>query len=118
MANPLSLVTAIKFALLYAIIAFLVKAATQLDWQAGLIPLSFVSGLTDMDAISLSMATSLRDATVARELAARAVIIAAVANSLLKAGLAAGLGSPTLRRRAGGVLFATAVVGTLMATLE
>ncbi|MDF3058233.1 MAG: hypothetical protein K0R17_2448 [Rariglobus sp.] len=112
MANPLSLMTAIKFALLYAIIAFLVKAATQLDWQAGLLPLSFVSGLTDMDAISLSMANNLRSGAVESDLAAHAVIIAAVANSLLKAALAAGLGSPRLRWQAGGVLVVTALVGT------
>jgi uncharacterized membrane protein (DUF4010 family) len=117
LANPLSLITAIKFALLYAIIAFLVKAATQLDWQSGLLPLSFVSGLTDMDAISLSMANNLRSGAVAIELAARAVIIAAVANSLLKAALAAGLGSPRLRWQAGGVLVATAVAGTVVAFL-
>lgn len=111
MTNPLSLFTAIKFALLYAVIAFLVKAATQLDWQAGLLPLSFISGLTDVDAISLSMANSLRAATVPLELAASAVVIAAVANSLLKAALAASLGSPLLRLRAGSVLIATALVG-------
>ncbi len=111
MSNPLSLATAIKFALLYAVIAFLVKAATQLDWQAGLLPLSFVSGLTDMDAISLSMANNTRGETVSLDLAARAVILAGVANSLLKAALAAGLGSPLLRKRAGGVLLATAAVG-------
>ncbi len=115
MANPLSLTTAIKFALLYAVIAFMVKAATHLDWQAGLLPLSFVSGLTDMDAISLSMADNLNTATVTLQLAARAVIIAAVANSLLKAGLAAGLGSPLLRNRAAGVLVATALVGSAAA---
>jgi uncharacterized membrane protein (DUF4010 family) len=113
MSNPLSLLTAIKFALLYAVIAFLVKAATQLDWQAGLLPLSFVSGLTDMDAISLSMANNSRSETVSLDLAARAVILAAIANSLLKAALAAGLGSPILRQRAGGVLLATAAVGTV-----
>jgi uncharacterized membrane protein (DUF4010 family) len=112
MANPLGLLTAIKFALLYAIIAFLVKMATQLDWQAGLLPLSFVSGLTDMDAISLSMANNTRSGSIVGELAASAVIIAAIANSLLKASLAAGLGSPQLRWRAGGVLVATAAVGT------
>ncbi len=111
MANPLSLMTAIKFALLYAVIAFLVKAATQLDWQAGILPLSFVSGLTDMDAISLSMANNLRSETVALDLAARAVIIAGIANSLLKAVLAASLGSPLLRWRAGGALVATALAG-------
>jgi uncharacterized membrane protein (DUF4010 family) len=112
MSNPLSLVTAIKFALLYAIIAFLVKAATALELQSGLLPLSFISGLTDVDAISLSMANNLRSATVTLELAASAVVIAAVANSLLKAVLAASLGSPLLRLRAGSVLVATAVVGT------
>lgn len=111
LANPLSLLTAIKFALLYAVIAFLVKAATQLDWQAGILPLSFVSGLTDMDAISLSMANNTRTDAVPLDLAARAVVLAAVANSLLKAGLAAGLGSPVLRLRAGGVLLATALAG-------
>ena len=111
MSNPLSLLTAIKFALLYAVIAFLVKAAASLDWQAGLLPLSFVSGLTDMDAISLSMANNTRNESVSVDLAARAVVLAAVANSLLKAVLAAGLGSPALRLRAGGVLFATAATG-------
>ena len=60
MHNPLSLRTAIKFALLYAAFAFLVKAATQLDWDRGLLPLSFVSGLTDMDAIALSSDSCVR----------------------------------------------------------
>ena len=115
MANPLGLLTAIKFGLLYATIAFLVKASTQLEEQSGLLPLSFVSGLTDMDAISLSMANNLRSGTVAMEMAARAVIIAAVANSLLKAVLAASLGSPLLRRRVGAVLLVTAAVGALAA---
>ena len=113
MSNPLGLVTAIKFALLYALIAFCVKAATQLNWQEGIIPLSFVSGLTDMDAISLSMANNLRAGTLTVELAARAAIMAAVANSLLKAVLAASLGSRPLRLRAGGVLLATALVGLI-----
>ena len=115
MANPLRLLTAVKFALLYAIIAFLVKASTQLEGQSGLLPLSFVSGLTDMDAISLSMADNSRLGTVGIEIATRAVIIAAVANSLLKAALAASLGSPVLRRRVSAVLLLTAVVGTLAA---
>lgn len=116
-SNPLGLMTAVKFALLYAVIAFMVKAATHLDWQAGLLPLSFVSGLTDMDAIALSMADNLRSGSVDADLAARAVIVGAVANSLLKAGLTAGLGSPTLRRRAGAVLIATAAVGWLAVVL-
>ena len=68
-----------------------------------------------MDAISLSMADNSRLGTVGIEIATRAVIIAAVANSLLKAALAASLGSPVLRRRVSAVLLLTAVVGTLAA---
>ncbi|MCX6955876.1 MAG: MgtC/SapB family protein [Verrucomicrobia bacterium] len=112
LTNPLSLKTAIKFALLYALIGFLVKAATHLDLlQHGLLPLSFVSGLTDMDAISLSMAGNQNAGTVSLTLATKAVIVAAVANSLLKAAFAATLGSSALRRETTVVLGTTALAG-------
>ena len=110
--NPLSLSTAIKFAALYSGIAFLVKVVREQGWTQGMLPLSFVSGLTDMDAISLSIA---RDYTgnEPAALATRAVILAAVSNTLLKAGMAIGLGSPGLKVRIGLVLGATAVLGVL-----
>jgi uncharacterized membrane protein (DUF4010 family) len=109
--NPLSLSIAIKFGLIYAVVAFLVKAATSLQWHNGLLPLSFISGLTDMDAITLLMANNRTDGTVAPTVATQAVILAAIANSLLKAGLAVSLGSPALRRQIALVLGATAAVG-------
>ncbi len=112
LANPLSLKTAIKFALLYTVIGFLLKAATQLDLlHRGLIPLSFVSGLTDMDAISLSMAGSQNSGAVPLMLAAKAIVVAAVANSLIKAALTIGLGSALLRRETALVLGITAAAG-------
>jgi len=109
--NPLSLGIAVKFAIIYAVVAFLVKAATSLGLRGGLLPLSFVSGLTDLDAISLSMANSRNDATVGAQLAAQSVILAAVANSLLKGGFALALGSPRLRREVAVVLALTIVAG-------
>jgi len=112
LTNPLSLLTAVKFALLYAGIAFLVKAAASLEiLHTGLLPLSFVSGLTDMDAISLSVVGSFNAGSIPLTLAARAILVAAIANSLLKAGLTFALGSPELRRLAGGVLVLTAACG-------
>jgi uncharacterized membrane protein (DUF4010 family) len=111
LSNPLSLGIAIKFALIYAVIAFLVKAATQLDWRGGLLPLSFVSGLTDLDAIALSMAGSLNDNSVAPRLAAQAVLLAAIGNSAMKAGLALALGAPALRRPVALVLGLTIAAG-------
>jgi uncharacterized membrane protein (DUF4010 family) len=111
--NPLGLPTAIKFALLYALISFLVKAATHAGWQTGLLPLSFASGLTDMDAISLTLANNLKTGAIPLPLATQAVIVAAVANSVLKAALAVGFGSPALRRHVAVVLGLTAVAGVI-----
>lgn len=109
--NPLGLGIAIKFGLLYALVAFLVKAVTAAQFTAGLLPLSFISGLTDMDAIALLMANSLHDGTVITQLAAKCVIIGAIANSILKACFAISLGSPQLRRHVTAVLALTVGAG-------
>jgi uncharacterized membrane protein (DUF4010 family) len=108
--NPLSLGIAIKFGVIYAVVAFLVKAATHHDLR-GLLPLSFVSGLTDMDAISLLMANNRNDATVEPMLATQSVILAAIGNSVMKAGFALSLGSPVLRRQVAFVLGLTILAG-------
>ncbi len=109
--NPLGLLTAIKFAALYAAVAFLVKAATALNWQSGVLPLSFISGLTDTIAISLSVADGQKTGELDMSLAAKAIIIATAANSLLKASLAVGLGSPSLKFQVALILGLTALTG-------
>jgi uncharacterized membrane protein (DUF4010 family) len=109
--NPLSLGIAIKFAAIYAVIAFLVKAVTSLQWHGSLLPLSFLSGLTDVDAIALLMANDQAAGTVDLGLAARAVILAAMGNSVTKAGIALALGSPALRRPVALVLALTILLG-------
>jgi len=109
--NPLGLGIAIKFGIIYAVVAFLVKAATHFELRGGLLPLSFLSGLTDMDAISLLMANNRNDGSVAPALAAQAVILAAMGNSVLKAVFALSLGSPTLRRQVALVLGLTVIIG-------
>ncbi len=96
--NPLSLKTALKFGLLYAVIGFLVKAVASHEMlQTSLLPLSFVSGLTDMDAISLNVTRNESSGDMPLKLATQAIVIAAVGNSLLKGGFAVVLGAPALR---------------------
>jgi len=111
LANPLGLWTAIKFAALYSAIAFLVKVLRSDGWTQGLLPLSFVSGLTDMDAISLSIAREHGGGDTIPLLATRAVVLAAVSNTLLKAGIAFALGSPGLKWRIASLLGLTAAIG-------
>lgn len=110
-ANPLSLVTAIKFALAYSVIAFLVKAATQLGHTASLVPLSFISGLTDMDAITLSMAREHSGGELDLTLAARSLVAGMIGATVMKGGIAVVAGSPVLKRRVGILMMLTIAAG-------
>ena len=67
--------------------------------------LAALAGLTDVDAITLSMAEYAKagDSGVA----VTSIVIAALANTLVKAGMVAMIGGKALRRR---VLIATVVV--------
>lgn len=110
-ANPLSLSLAIKFGLIYAVVRFLVKLAAgniNPGWVYGV---SFISGLTDMDAIALSTAQSARDGTLPVNVAVNCIVIAALSNTLVKAGLAVALGAPQFRRTIALALGAVFIAG-------
>lgn len=115
-ANPLNLGAALKFGVLYAVIAFLVKYARGAGWHAGILPLSFVSGLSNLDAITLSLARGGGHAGAAEHTAA-ALVIATVANTVLKAGIALVFGAPLLRRWVAVALGWMAVAGVAAAFL-
>ncbi|MDF9828593.1 uncharacterized membrane protein (DUF4010 family) [Ereboglobus sp. PH5-10] len=91
--NPLSLKTSIQFAALYAIAAFLIKIVTNFGWDNAVLPLAFLSGLTSTDAMSLLMANNHKDGATLLQLAAQAVIMASLANTLAKAIIAIACGS-------------------------
>lgn len=98
MGNPLNLGQSVKFALLYAIIVFLLDASRGATGAAGLYTVSFLSGLTDMDAISLSLAGRTGAGELTPGIAAAAIILAMAANTLVKLGLALALGAGRFRR--------------------
>lgn len=101
--NPFSLTFAIKFALFFAVVAVLVNRAHAVMSERGVYAVAGLAGLTDVDAITLSMAR----AAESMQVALRAIIIAALANTLVKAGLVLWVGRGALARR---VLPATAVL--------
>lgn len=115
--NPLSLRVAIQFGILYALVVLAVRWAGHSFGGAGVYWASFFSGLTDLDAIALSLSQLERAGNIAPPDAARAVLIAAGANSLLKAGLAIGIGAPSLRLPISLVLGATVALAGLAAWL-
>jgi uncharacterized membrane protein (DUF4010 family) len=96
--NPFSLTAATQFGLLFAAVLLIVRLAQQYAADRGLYLVAGIAGLTDVDAITLSMAEFAR-AGGAQSVAATAISVAAVANTVVKAGLIGVLGSPELRRR-------------------
>lgn len=112
LSNPLSLGPAIKFALIYAAITFVVHAASAHGMlERGLFPLAFVSGLTDVDAIALSLASGEHGTETASSLIARAIVLAAVSNTLLKAGMAVAIGPKVFKWQVLLALLPTAAAG-------
>ena len=96
--NPFELGEAIRFGLLFGVITFVAKAAQVYLGDAGLFLAGAIAGLTDVDAITLSMAQLALTDPGSAEAAASTILIAVAANTLVKTGMAGILGAPALRR--------------------
>lgn len=98
-SNPFELKSALVFGFFYAVIMLVANTAQLYFGNTGIYVSSIVSGLADVDAITLSMAElSRQGGRVELSTAARAIVIAAVSNTLLKGGFVLVAGSPSLRR--------------------
>jgi len=80
------------------VITFAAKAAQVYLGEAGLYLAGAIAGLTDVDAITLSMAQLAGGDAASADPASRAIMIAVASNTLFKAGMVAFLGAPGLRR--------------------
>jgi uncharacterized membrane protein (DUF4010 family) len=90
--NPVSLSSALEFALLFAAVLAGSKAAAHYLGTAGVYGAALLAGTTDMDAIALSMA-DLGGKGVDLPVAATAVVLAGMSNTLVKGVMAIVLGS-------------------------
>jgi len=81
-SNPFELGPAIKFGLIYGVILLLSKAAQMYLGTSGLYLSSIVAGLTDVDAITLSVAELSRaGGGLSLSTGARAIVLAAMSNT-------------------------------------
>jgi uncharacterized membrane protein (DUF4010 family) len=90
--SPLELTAALSFALVYAVVKLLAAWGTDMFGNAGLYIVSALSGLTDVDAITLSVARLNSSGELALSGAVLAVLLAVLANTVVKVGLAFGGG--------------------------
>ncbi len=116
--TPFSLTQAAKFGVLYAAILLIVKIVSDV-WAggAGLLIVAAVAGSTDVDAITLSMSQYARDGGAA-SVAASAMVIAAISNTVVKGAMAMAIGSAEYRRRLVVAMAIICVVGIAAAILE
>jgi uncharacterized membrane protein (DUF4010 family) len=98
-SNPFELGEAVKFGLLFGVVTVIAKAAEVYLGSAGLYLAGAVAGLTDVDAISLSMANLAEQQADLIGVAARTILIAVLSNTVVKTGMALSVGAPELRNR-------------------
>jgi uncharacterized membrane protein (DUF4010 family) len=115
--NPLRLAEALQMAALFQIVLIGVEVVRRFGREVGVIASGAVLGLTDMDALTLSMAQA-ASSGLHLDTAARAIAVGLIANTLLKMGVAVALGNTGFRRVAGVSLFLMAVATGVSLVLQ
>ncbi|HTQ05628.1 MAG TPA: DUF4010 domain-containing protein [Polyangiaceae bacterium] len=115
--NPFELGEALRFGVIYGVVLVVARAAHEYFGGAGIVVSAAVAGLADVDAITLSLADLVRSHAIGA-VAAPAIVVAALVNTIVKAVLARVLGGKSLGRAVAPALFATAALGGAVLALE
>ena len=90
--NPAELKSALAFAVMFAVVLIGVAWANQRFGSAGTYAAAAISGLTDMDAITLTVSRMASEESTSAGTAMRSILIAAISNLVFKATLCWVLG--------------------------
>jgi len=97
--NPLDLGMAVRFGFILTAIMVAARAASAWAGPSGLLLVAGISGLVDVDAISLSVATMSIHRLTAPDVAISAILLAAAVNTLLKPAMALLIGGAPIGLR-------------------
>lgn len=110
--NPAQLKSAITFAVIYAAIRFITAMVKEEFGPDALYAVSIISGLTDVDAITLSTSRMAENREIGTTLAWKLLLIAVMSNLVFKGILASVFGGRYLGRIIG-FLFGILIIGGL-----
>ena len=96
--NPTQLSSAFAFAAVFVVIQIVTKATIAYAGSAALLVVAAASGITDMDAIALSVAREFEAGGMDGTLLVRATLVALAVNTLFKLGVARIMGDAKLLR--------------------
>jgi uncharacterized membrane protein (DUF4010 family) len=108
--NPLELKTAMRFGVFLAVVMLAGDVLAELFGDKGVIWLAAISGIADLNAITLSVARMGRD-ELTLSVAVIAIVVAAATNGLVKTAASATVGGPGMGLRVGLPLVAASVAG-------
>ena len=112
--NPLELGTTIKLAAMIAIVMFAAEIVQDLAGKTGLLAVAAMSGIADVDAITISMA---RLGSEMADTAVQAIAVAVGVNTLVKATMAGWFGGLRLGAYVGaGSIMAVAAAALMLVT--
>lgn len=105
--SPFTLAPALKFAFFFMLVLFVSKFFILYLGNSGIYLLAFFSGIADVDAITISLAGLALKGSITPITAQLGIFLAAVANTVFKAGIAYYLGSKQFFK---GVLIAFSIM--------
>jgi uncharacterized membrane protein (DUF4010 family) len=113
-ANPLAIGTAIKLAALLAAVMMAAELVRRAFGQVGVLVVAALSGVADVDAVTISMAR-VAGGDVDPNTAARAIMIAIVVNTISKTIMAGSVGNRKVGLLVGGISAAALAAGLAVA---
>jgi uncharacterized membrane protein (DUF4010 family) len=115
--NPFRLRPALFFGAVFAVVLLVSQSANTWFGDSGIYATAFLSGLADVDAITLTLSALEADGEISPAVATTGIVIGAIANTLTKAGLAWLLGTVELGRRVTVALGVVAAAGLAVVVL-
>lgn len=112
-SNPAELKTALAFAIVYALVLFVSAAVNEHFGEAMLYPVAVASGLTDVDAITLTIGRLFAESYIEGDTAWRVIFVASLSNLAFKGGVIAMLGGAQLRRQTLPTIAALLLLGVI-----
>lgn len=99
LTNPFELSSAAKFGGLFVLVLLLARWAQETFGAGGAYVTGLLAGMTDVDAISLSMANMVKEGQAELRVARVTIVLATCSNTVVKAGLALSLGGWPMGRQ-------------------
>jgi uncharacterized membrane protein (DUF4010 family) len=112
--NPIELGSALGYGAVLAVLFVLIRAVEAWFGKSGIYALSALSGITDVDAVSLSLAQATK-ADLPLSVATAGILVAAMVNTLVKAILATIIGGWKLARWCASILLAALALSLAIA---